>query len=985
MSDDAAAGSDAILLLGFPQSGKTDTLRTWVGLLQFLHPETGDQISMSGVVRTGTAKINRYVLSHEGRRIQVVDVPGEIVDDYAPGAAALRQRLYALNLDVRAVLVFSPPPGWDGPRESLPAPGFIIEPEQYSQELQDLDARPLTPVEATNRLNQCLHFVQGLVGSRGRRMADVPVIVQLGFADLTALSRKRLGRWEVEAQALMREVADVWPGGADLTFKDPEEVRRRLDLYRAIAARTTRLYPWLTGEGVGGAATPVHRAFPRLRPWFFPQTNRTPNFPGLGQVSHAVGLVHALDQIFGREALALDAGARWRRRLARLAAAGAAVAGLVGVAAFGYFHPAVLPPALAAAACTRDGPAYPPRGCACVEIRLASPPRQAPLAERLAFAGAHLDACQAGAPEAVARRPGAATALLHRELASALTAPGAFSPERVRTALEWGAEPGGGPPDAPWFPAVTRGEVALAEALLSAAGGRTRASVREVHGALSPEEREAFPELAKELGRAADLDPCVRAWREARGSGRWDEAHRTCGSVTLPEAWGSCLAADLPPRSKVPKQRNGRTVLEITPLMLPSGSAAEPCTSLDGLSALLLDVPSPDALTYANRAALVGARGDVAAFTADLGRADSAPGKPPHWPAHRHLLELLVQPDPALLEAAVASLDSDTVRAMEQVLLGGWLPFTGRRGAVRLLGDPLRMSGGDGRRVRLPSSRVDEVARALVGVPPAAPETGPDAVPWSHPLAVGPLAPESAEAGRARVAALLAAEGSGRGTDAERLGFEVHRLVLELRSAPQDRRVEALARVVATLEPLEAPPAAPVPAPDPASPAAPGALPPPDEGPPGPGEPAIATVSLATLLEPVPVTPLASAARDLHCQVVAEWQVPAEVLALVERFQAWEDGEAARRCAALASLSVLIRGRPKDAEAMVAATGTALGADAGRALADAAELAGMTGERPADRVLDVSRRLREHLGDPVLLPWMAQVEARLAAAPGSAP
>ena len=300
----------AILLLGWRRSGKTRTRMRWSQYAR-MAPVTAEGIGTprveTGANPAPTAAVTEHRVEIGERAVRVIDVPGAIVDAARDEAGALRDALEPRVGTIAGIVLCVAPPA--PPRRKGLVPGHVhpsLVPA-YGDLFPagETTAEPAAAqlAEVTARLDAAMAFVEQFVARLGRDARDVPMAVQINFADLVALGSTD----EEDAAArdrLFARYGRMLPADR-AAFTNPAQIEARRAEAAAVDADVSTLAADIAGF--------MRARWPEHDFWFSLAANAE---DPLGPRSAAAGLVYLVDRSLGEEALA---EARARREEARRA------------------------------------------------------------------------------------------------------------------------------------------------------------------------------------------------------------------------------------------------------------------------------------------------------------------------------------------------------------------------------------------------------------------------------------------------------------------------------------------------------------------------------------------------------------------------------------------------------------------------------------------------------------------------------------------
>lgn len=754
----------ATVLLVAPRAfGKTQTLARWTEHFNVYagrpqeHSDPSEAIRFTlcprgAIHRVATGQIEEYVVEVNDELIRVIDLPGEIlnrnqvvVGGGESEADRLQRQLRQRAPNIQGIIVFTMAPEGPGRR------GFLNDPQALAAE--GAEARTLH--EVYYHLHDSMEFIQRCLPTMGRAPGNVPIAVQIGFCDLVFWGSGAEGR--AGLGAMERTFSALWPGTKNTPPFDPEAIRARHAIYDSLRKSVPTLFQWLAhaGDVDGGAdLRPPLGAYQEFDVLYYPESNRGQEFARLGVHNPAFGLLYLADRIFGTPIVIADERARQdRARERRRSRRGflAATAGLftLGLCIAGVLLrevylklPHKLPDWMAVRSC-QDFSVPTATRCDCVRI-LANVSYGETLADRLKMLANYEEACWSTGHDLMTADPVLATAVMRLALARALPQPQAFMRDRVTRAVQMGARAELGPASAPWYPASTKGEIAMMKWILSAMQGPSH-PLEPVIRALSDEDRGQYTALMPLLTAAASSKDCLAQWAAAREDGSWPQAQAVCGAAaaTLPRWLWACFLADAPPAAA--KERKGH-VQAATKAVRCDGEST--CKTGPGLEELLFHVPEADAFTFANLAAACQSADD---FHHCLDKTKGLSRE------HRLFLDLLGPVPFAERSKAALALEQSDLVAMVELLERPWVALNGRSNERRMHG----ASGTARAKLRLPvlpMRDVVEAACALVADEPPVGAWGSGPLPWRAMESFEPLDMSAAEIPRAQLAQRLLGE-----------------------------------------------------------------------------------------------------------------------------------------------------------------------------------------------------------------------------------
>lgn len=440
---------------------------------------------------------------------------------------------------------------------------------------------------------------------------------------------------------------------------------------------------------------------------------------------YKLGIIHRVPQ-------------RTRERRARILVGLVSVAALLLVALASvtvWYHlayrrdPRALPENLAIRACRDPSPLLSDR-CQCLTI-LAAAEQGGTTESRLEVLGRYRDGC-VNDPRTAAEPPTAGL-ILAIDLLRAMSEPDGFCQPRIAAAVR-AAGTAGKPQGAKWYPATTSGETAFMKWAAAVAVGDPAPPLDELRSALSPEDLHNYPQLRQELDAAAEVAPCLGAWKQARSDGKWKPVATACGAARkkLPPAFQARLASDMPPATA--------SWLDATePAEEP---AADPsCGAVKGFSAQLYPAPPPDGLTYANLAVTAVTRPAAERYARLAAGLDLAHDRwlalLSPWTSSSERFELAGRLTDPEISNMVAFLEKPWIRLEKGTAFGD-----------------ARKARSDGRVPWLSLRSARDTACALVGVTDSFAQPGA-AAPWNEPVVLEPLDPAMPLLVRARLAVSL--------------------------------------------------------------------------------------------------------------------------------------------------------------------------------------------------------------------------------------
>ncbi|MDI3286935.1 hypothetical protein [Polyangium sp. 15x6] len=302
-----------ILLLGWRRSGKTRTRMRWSQYTR-MAPVTAEGIGPpkveTGANPAPTAAVTEHRVEIGERAVRVIDVPGAIVDAARDEAGALRDALESRVGRIGGiVLCVAPPvpprrrglvPGHVHP-SLVPAYGDLFPAGEGTAEPAAAQVE-----EVRARIDAVMAFVEQLAGRMGKDARDVPISVQLNFADLVAL-----GSTDDEDAAardrLFAQYGRMLPADRG-AFTNPAQIEARRAEAAAVDAEVSALATDIAGF--------MRARWPGHDLWFSAAANVE---DPLGHRSAAAGLVYLVDRTLGEEALAEARAEREEARRAEMA------------------------------------------------------------------------------------------------------------------------------------------------------------------------------------------------------------------------------------------------------------------------------------------------------------------------------------------------------------------------------------------------------------------------------------------------------------------------------------------------------------------------------------------------------------------------------------------------------------------------------------------------------------------------------------------
>jgi hypothetical protein len=755
----------AILLLGWPRSGKTQSLMSWSMPFRIYKVERddNDQLAMDAIVepaRSGfrSPDLTEYVLEIGGSLFRVFDLPGEVLTqgrviapDQNTTAGRLLLKLLRREPRVAGVIAFAVPPS-DRDRAAV---GFIHD----VTVLKAYEADELGVQQTLTQLQCIVDMVEGFVWEQLRdpAISAMALAVQIGFADLV--------HWDPRDKArLERSYGGSRPGSSSKLGWLAR--RTRASLLHDVDAVARATFSWLDE---------VKYQASRLECWHVPVSNAEPARQKLPSGHSGAGLLCVADRIVGSRA---------RRAAIRSTLTIAGVVLGLTIGTLGALHeilarraPELLPVPLDLRACQDSGLSA--ERCACPGV-LARANAGGSLGERLGLLSHFMAACR---PQSLASDFPQRTELLglaaQFDLANAAIAPSEFDAARFEATIKAGGRPGTFAGPTPWYPAESVGQVRVMQAIASLAGEGRIPDATRLAGSLNPKEQEEFAVLLRLLTKTTASAACLNEWKSARELGFWKPAVARCGSEgeRLPEELRSCYRADA---SVGFAQITGQ----------PSNAFCANDSGCDvgvGLEALLYRVPKPDHDTFANLAA--GAT-TSAELSRCLGRALGA--------SHAHLLLLrLLGPGSFQDRLSIArSIGDDEGPSLNDFFRKPWVVAESGRRVSLVKGKAIPQ-----RAPMLPLKDAVEAACALVDVsalynPPAT------LISWREPLQTEQLDAESLATFKARAALSLLASAGGTRT-VQSAGCEVVAVVTLLRLPGVQESSAWFARLNSSLRTIE--------------------------------------------------------------------------------------------------------------------------------------------------------------------------------------
>ncbi|TKD02755.1 hypothetical protein [Polyangium fumosum] len=298
----------AILLLGWRRSGKTRTRMRWsqYARMAAVTPEgIGPPRVETGAHPAPTAAVTEHRIEIGERAVRVIDVPGAIVDAARDEAGALRDALEPRVGRIGGIVLCVAPPV--PPRRKGLVPGHVhpsLVPAYgdlfpAGETMAEPAAAQVEEVRA--RIDAVMAFVEQFAGRMGKDARDVPIDVQINFADLVAL-----GSTDDEDAAardrLFARYGRMLPADRG-AFTNPAHIEARRAEAAAVDADVSAL--------ATDIADFMRARWPGHDLWFSVAANVE---DPLGHRSAAAGLVYLVDRTLGEEALA---EARAKREEAR--------------------------------------------------------------------------------------------------------------------------------------------------------------------------------------------------------------------------------------------------------------------------------------------------------------------------------------------------------------------------------------------------------------------------------------------------------------------------------------------------------------------------------------------------------------------------------------------------------------------------------------------------------------------------------------------
>ncbi|MRG92590.1 hypothetical protein [Polyangium spumosum] len=311
MSGSSAPDRDhepSILLVGWRRSGKTRTRMRWSQYAR-MAPVTAEGIGPprveTGASPAPTAAVTEHRVEIGERAVRVLDVPGAIVDAARDEAGALRDTLEARAGRVGGIVLCVAPPA--PPRGKgvvsghvfpslVPAYGELFPAGEGTAEPV---AAQLPEVQA--RLDAAMAFVEQFAARLGRDARDIPIAVQIQYADLVALGSSDDEDAAARDQLFARYGRMLPADRGALT--NPAHIEARRAEAAAVDAEVSAL--------ASDIALFLRARWPEHDFWFSVAANVE---DPLGHRSAAASLVYLVDRTLGEEALA---EARARREEAR--------------------------------------------------------------------------------------------------------------------------------------------------------------------------------------------------------------------------------------------------------------------------------------------------------------------------------------------------------------------------------------------------------------------------------------------------------------------------------------------------------------------------------------------------------------------------------------------------------------------------------------------------------------------------------------------
>lgn len=567
----------AIILLGMQEAGKTETLRSWMRPSpiedKFNVSSEGDVEEWQNPEQMATGFVQEYCFKLDDEVFRVIDVPGEITNPDNPQSSVWLEEVGKRAGTVGAFLLIVEP-GTDAQDG-----GGVARPENMKT--------AFTADQTLMRFNDhTLSTATTLREKFGVQQDGLSWAVQIGFSDALVF-----GGSDEENRRLRREYSEtcnLWmPTTEPFSFRE-KAIERRLDHYDSISDKAKEAYASLIEK--------ILERRGELDPFVYLQSNRDH-----GGHQCRLGLIYFADQMYGKpklEAAAEEKREQRRRkeldeksrRATRRRRVGVAI-GLT-IACYLLCFPALQPSCLAVQTCLlAPGPKISTK-CGCVPVladEMASRTPPWPATDRLRPIAPYLSFCRA---DKSSRDGELASTLLRVELLRAIAEPEQVRLDKMRELIAAGArwQTSGEALD---ISPLIASEQTLAGFLLDATktNERRRADGELLLRALSSE-AVAHREAVSQVERASRVVPCIESWAAARAKGNWADAQGNCSSATrramsLPMV--RLLQADMPP----PLSRIREMDRDAVPRAIAGSSLFD----------LLVPVPAPDGLTWANAAA----------------------------------------------------------------------------------------------------------------------------------------------------------------------------------------------------------------------------------------------------------------------------------------------------------------------------------------------------------------------------------------------
>lgn len=300
----------AILLLGWRRSGKTRTRMRWSQYAR-MAPITAEGIGPSRV-ETGanpapTVAMTEHRVEIGERVLRVLDVPGAIVDAARDEAGALRDALEPRAGRIGGIVLCVAPPA--PPRRKGMVPGNVhpsLVPaygELFPSGEATAEPAAAQVEEVRARIDAVMAFVEQFAGRLGLDARDLPIAVQMNFADMVSLGNT--DDEDVEARdRLFARYGRMLPAERG-AWMNPARIEARRAEAAAVDADVSALAIELSGW--------MRARWPEHDFWFSVAANVE---DPLGHRSAAAGLVYLVDRTLGEEVLA---EARARREEMRAA------------------------------------------------------------------------------------------------------------------------------------------------------------------------------------------------------------------------------------------------------------------------------------------------------------------------------------------------------------------------------------------------------------------------------------------------------------------------------------------------------------------------------------------------------------------------------------------------------------------------------------------------------------------------------------------